>query len=170
MPYIRMDKNTGVVDASTFRQDTPPLTDVKMWRWLEVLENIVQSWESNGPFPATVDPNSSTISRTVVTPTLAAWKARRVGDIQNEQWRRMAAAYPQGKVTYYIIVALRIIWKRANGGTLTAGETTTLTAINNAFVNTLEPIGAAAEAAITAINAANSHAAVETAYLGVTWP
>ena len=168
--WVKINSNTGAVDQNDVRSAAPDVLEKPPIRWVEVTAAALQVWQRYGGLPASVATDATSCARIVITTSLADWKVRRKADIRAEQWRRIGLVYPIGQVIYYYAVAIRLAFKKANGNNLTAGETTTMQNIGAALANTVEPISEAADAAVTAINAAANHAAVETAYVGVTWP
>lgn len=173
--YVRVVKATGAVEGETERAGAPvgleAPYDVKGWRWLEVLPvRQLAAWEREGGLPATADPAGTSVSRQVVVVPLADWKARRIAKLRAEAGDRITAFAPTHLQLNCLARASELAFKLADTGSLTSDEQAEAATLRAMFSDHVNPVRAACNAAEAAIDAAEDHAAVETAFSGVQWP
>ena len=173
MQYIRIDINTGAVDKDSLRGNAPSgLGDsltVKNWRWVPVGSNVLNPWQMNGEFPTTVPTNIAVIYKDVITRDLSAWKERRIAALRAEAGKRIDAAAPQHLQLNMIARATELNTK-ALTNPLTQEEIAEVTALQNLWSNTINPIRQVCNSAEEAINNAGSHQDVENIFHNVNWP
>jgi len=168
--YVCVNLLDGTVDHKSIRDIPPSKMEVKHFRWIEVDKPVLNAWERLSDLPHTISVDAKSVTFDKTGFSLGEWKSRRVNEIRSEQWSRIAAVYHIGQIINYYAIAIRLINKKASGGTLTAPETGLLNQIGAGVANNIEPISAAADATISAINNATTYAAVEAAYNAIVWP